>query len=497
MTGVLKAFCDNTTDKGEAYNDDTSAVYNDEEIDLCGDYTAEKNWAFLLNNGISQVIVAVNFVLRLIIIKLVQYIGLDTESNQTRRVTNGVFIVQFFNTAILLLICNASLKEQGFGYFINGTIPDFNSIWFNDIGYSLVYAMIYNTFWPVMEFFIFWGMRFGYRLLDRGICSCNEYKTKKSTLQPYIELYSGPTFFIHYKYSFLLNVIFVTFMYGIGLPILFPVAAAAFFVIFMVEKLMIYYSYRQPPAYDEKLNTEVLKLMTWAPLFMMAFGYWMMSSKQLLSNDHLTFTTFANDVKTTDHIWYEVFTAEAYKWGPQLPLILMFWILLFATLFRGEMWAILGKWFPKQIKIAEWELDEDLDNYFHTLDDHDRNWSIKEEENSRSILNMRILNDYTLNRLKTTQAGVATMKGTHTYDILANPLYLDDFQYFTAADDDREKYIIDDDSDEDNDNAQSDLVRMVLNLAFMTEEQAKNFSFDKGAYSAAVKAANAKASINK
>jgi hypothetical protein len=45
------------------------------------------------------------------------------------------------------------------------------------------------------------------------------------------------------------------------------------------------------------------------------------------------------------------------------------------------------------------------------------------------------------------------MSGVHTYDILANPLYLDDFQYFTAADDDREKWIVDDDDDEENDNA--------------------------------------------
>jgi hypothetical protein len=36
---------------------------------------------------------------------------------------------------------------------------------------------------------------------------------------------------------------------------------------------------------------------------------------------------------------------------------------------------------------------------------------------------------------------------------LRNNLYLDDFQYFSAAREDREKFIIDDDDDEDNDNA--------------------------------------------
>jgi len=48
------------------------------------------------------------------------------------------------------------------------------------------------------------------------------------------------------------------------------------------------------------------------------------------------------------------------------------------------------------------KVDEDLDNYFHTLDEHDRKWSIKEEENARSVLRMKILNDETLHRLKST-----------------------------------------------------------------------------------------------
>jgi len=56
-------------------------------------------------------IIAINYILRLFIIKLIIYIGRDTESEQTRLITNGVFIVQFFNTALLLLSVNANLEE--------------------------------------------------------------------------------------------------------------------------------------------------------------------------------------------------------------------------------------------------------------------------------------------------------------------------------------------------------------------------------------------------
>ena len=66
---------------------------------------------------------------------------------------------------------------------------------------------------------------------------------------------------------------------------------------------------------------------------------------------------------------------------------------------------------------------------------------------------------------------------------MANNLYIDDFQYFSADREDREDFIIDDDSDEDNDNAQSDLVRMALNLAFLNEEKARGFEMSKNIYS--------------
>ena len=99
-------------------------------------------------------------------------------------ITDGVFIVQFFNTALLLLMASANMTEQGkvLGFFFTGSLSDFNSQWFNDIGYSMAYAMIFNVAWPIMEFFTYWGLRILYRAMDRGIFSCNDMKTKKTTL---------------------------------------------------------------------------------------------------------------------------------------------------------------------------------------------------------------------------------------------------------------------------------------------------------------------------
>merc|ERR1712051_805856 len=140
---------------------------------------------------------------------------------------------------------------------------------------------------------------------------------------------------------------------------------------------------------------------------------------------------------------------------------------------------LLYQCFPN-LQIGDVELNEDIDNYWAALDAEDRKWSEREEDNARDALKMKILTDGQLERLKTApQPTGKTLQGVHSYDILANPLYLDDFQYVTAAEDDRADMIIDDDDDEGNDNAQSDLVRLSLNLAFMTEAKARAFKFNK------------------
>lgn len=191
--------------------------------------------------------------------------------------------------------------------------------------------MLFNIYWPLIEFFAFWAMRLGFRILDRGV-NCNTNKTKKTTVQQYVEIYSGPTYFIHYKYSSILNITFVTFMYGLGLPILFPIAMIALLVLFLVEKAMIFFSYRQPPMYDNKLNDSVLDKLQYAPLLFLAFGYWMFSNHQLFGGETFPIEK-AGDVRLSGHIWYSIFLPEGWQVGPAFPLIVAFFIVLVLLIF--------------------------------------------------------------------------------------------------------------------------------------------------------------------
>lgn len=63
------------------------------------------------------------------------------------------------------------------------------------------------------------------RMLDNK----DPYKTKKTSMAAFKALWSGGDYVIHFKYSQVLNVTFISMMYGIGMPLLFPIAAFNFF----------------------------------------------------------------------------------------------------------------------------------------------------------------------------------------------------------------------------------------------------------------------------
>lgn len=67
------------------------------------------------------------------------------------------------------------------------------------------------------------------------------------------------------------------------------------------------------------------------------------------------------------------------------------------------------------------------------------------------------------------------MQGLPWYNILCNPAYVSDFSYFSVDMPNRNTFIVDDDSDEENDCEQSDIVCILINLAYLRHSVAKTF----------------------
>jgi len=197
----------------------------------------------LLTNGIMVVIIAINYILKMITIELITWIGYDTHSELMTKITNGVFIALFFNTGILLILTSANLSDVSswLGGIFSGQFYDYSPQWYATVGSTLVSTMLLNAFMPPVYEGITNALSWLFQMMDNGCMCCTKkeisaYHTKTTQIYQYLDLYTGPDYIVHYKFSGILNVTYVTMLYGLGLPMLFPIAFVSYFIFWATER---------------------------------------------------------------------------------------------------------------------------------------------------------------------------------------------------------------------------------------------------------------------
>jgi len=155
--------------------------------------------------------------------------------------------------------------------------------WYVNVGQKIVQTMIINSILPyvgLVTAFVVPGLK---RKMDRKFGN-DVYVSKKTSMSAYRDLYSGPEYVIHFKYSGILNIMYITMMYGLGMPLLFPVAAFNFANQYLCERIVVAFCVRQPPALDDKLTKNALDKLKWSPILFLFNGYWMLSNRQIFEN---------------------------------------------------------------------------------------------------------------------------------------------------------------------------------------------------------------------
>ena len=79
---------------------------------------------------------------------------LKTNSENFTSASILIFLMTFLNTAIVILIGNADVKNALplLGFLMHGKYNDYSPDWFEDIGEILVISMVINIFIPIIEF---------------------------------------------------------------------------------------------------------------------------------------------------------------------------------------------------------------------------------------------------------------------------------------------------------------------------------------------------------
>lgn len=79
------------------------------------------------------------------------------------------------------------------------------------------------------------------------------------------------------------NAVFVTMLYGMGIPMLFPIAVLGLVVFWMLERYCVAYTYQIPPSLDDRMTNNAIQLLLKAPIFYMINGFWMLTNTQIFN----------------------------------------------------------------------------------------------------------------------------------------------------------------------------------------------------------------------
>ena len=290
ISGTLACFCtDEYMRIGSDAAEEKYISTDGTEVQTCSEIFSDRAAVVYIKMGVSMMIVGVNFVLRIILVDLIKSLRLTTVTAETNYTMVSIFIGQFVNTALLLTLNSANFKDIDGGkgplsfIFMVGDLTDFNVEWYRSVGALIMKTMFMTALWPLIEFGMFYAiMNFG-RCFDRGFGS-NTFVTSVPTVQAYIDLYAGPDYLIHYRYATILLNIGVAFMYGTAMPYLYVCALIAFVILYINERLLVCFYYREPPAFDEKMTLMTLELTKGVPLMMLPMCFWQLGNRQIFDS---------------------------------------------------------------------------------------------------------------------------------------------------------------------------------------------------------------------
>ena len=175
-------------------------------------------------------------------------------------------------------------------------------------------------------------------------------------------------------------------MYGIGMPTLFPIALLSYFIFWATERYQVAYSFQLPPAMDDKMTVNAMKLFSYTPIILLFNGFWMLSNRQMFENV-VNQVALSTEEMTSSHGFGSIF-----HFDQATPMLLMSFaftvIVTMKTFFSGTMkdWGYI-------ISSNVIEVDENLPNFFQALKLNDADWYCKEAIYTKDIYKFSFANN--------------------------------------------------------------------------------------------------------
>jgi hypothetical protein len=318
-----------------------------EEEPLCMSYAKSYITATVMGQVTAFIIVFVNTVLEKIMWYCTEIEHHPSISSHIASISVKIFITQFINTAIVVMVVNARPPNgitlgflQQFG-ILAGRFPEYNRGWYAVVGTNILFTMAINIVEPnVMPF-----IEEYIRLLSAWLTISRD---KVNSQRHMINMHQPTEMPMEARYALILNVIFVTLLFSSGMPILNPMAMLFIASAYACDKFMLLRVFKKP-YYDAALADITAKMLPFGAMMHCLNGFWMygvndlMLSQQIsILDSFLNYRALVGKLALVDPFGAEGFAVKILRLNC-FPLLALFAILVALRILPDDLVEAPGK----------------------------------------------------------------------------------------------------------------------------------------------------------
>lgn len=315
-----------------------------EDGDVCLEFVSNYALAQSFVVGAALIVVVVNIVLNMVLTFLTSIELHATRSDEVASLTSKVFLSQFLNTAVIVLLVNAEfpfvravgLANGVFGVFVRGHMS-FVPNWYSAVGVGICITMLTSVVVPQVSSIVAILLR-----PTRFICArpVDDDETKA--------LYALDTFTTLTKFPVLLNIVFVTLMYSSGMPVLYPIGMLAMLVTYWLDRCCLLRCLARPAWQDAQVARFTARTLPWSVFIHLAIAVYMLGDPSVVYSRPFSLTSYMSGASSAQD-YIDGLVKEATQWDliGIVPRIIrsntfpIFAVLIVAVVLR-LLYAILG-----------------------------------------------------------------------------------------------------------------------------------------------------------
>jgi len=277
-------------------------------------------------------VTAINVFMRITITNMVKFLQFNTYSKETRFTIIAVYLANLLNIIVILVATDTAMFKDFFpkDFFKKELMDDYSNKWFEVDGELLVKMMLMAGIYPLIEATLivpfYWSLRWADRNINRLI---DGTATAMPSVDAYIELHGGPEFLLSYRLSAMLLQVSVALLYGVAVPVLYPIVFINLLIQNVIDRILLCYFYREPPHHDEKSTLFALQILKTIGVLSLFHHFWILSNRQIFEGFSEN-QKYLTDTKHSMHtIWGSIKDAKPHNYGTLILFAFLVLIWLF------------------------------------------------------------------------------------------------------------------------------------------------------------------------